>query len=199
MRKSRLEMSKRLASPSCKAAFARSLPTTSRVQMVTCGQLAKHVPDGVGQTSADPPQIASCPRLALQQLSKSLFPALVEGDPSVRKPRRLPRQPDDRLSHLAAIGERHQKKAFIAFLLNLDLGRGLRHGNETQLAMSGSSCKLALTTRGPVYNHRICRARPVTVVAIFALVLMRSRVRPKRVRDRWRSVVREHHDRHQRL
>ena len=143
MRKSRLEMSKRLASPSCKAAFARSLPTTSRVQMVTCGQLAKHVPDGVGQTSADPPQIASCPRLALQQLSKSLFPALVEGDPSVRKPRRLPRQPDDRLSHLAAIGERHQKKAFIAFLHNLDLGRGLRHGNETQLAMSGSSCELA--------------------------------------------------------
>jgi hypothetical protein len=104
---------------------------------------ATHVPVGVGQTSADTPQIASCPRLALRQPSKSLFPALVEGDPSVRKPRRLPRQLDDRLSHLAAIGERHQKKAFIAFLHNLDLGRGLRHGNETQLAMPGSSCELA--------------------------------------------------------
>ena len=104
---------------------------------------ATHVPVGVGQTSADTPQIASCPRLALRQPSKSLFPALVESDPSVRKPRRLTRQFDDRLSHLAAIGERHQKKAFIAFLHNLDLGRGLRHGNETQLAMPGSSCELA--------------------------------------------------------
>ena len=103
---------------------------------------ATHVPVGVGQTSADTPQIASCPRLALRQPSKSLFPALVEGDPSVPKPR-LPRQLDDRLSHLAAIGERHQKKTFIAFPHNLDLGRGLRHGNETQLAMSGSSCELA--------------------------------------------------------
>src|ERR1700729_4220303 len=104
------------------------------------------VPVGVNHTSADTPH---SPRLALQQLSKSLFPALVEGDPSVRKPRRLPRQLDDRLSQLAAIGERHQKKAFIAFLLNLDLGRGLRHGNETQLAMSGSSCKLALRPVDP--------------------------------------------------
>jgi hypothetical protein len=80
---------------------------------------ATHVPVGVGQTSADTPQIASCPRLALRQPSKSLFPALVEGDPSVRKPRRLPRQLDDRLPHLAAIGERYQKNAFIAFLHNL--------------------------------------------------------------------------------
>ena len=98
---------------------------------------ATHVPVGVGQTSADTPQIASCPRLALRQPSKSLFPALFEGDPSVRKPRRLPWQLNDRLPHLAAIGERHQKKAFIALL------HGLRRGNETQLAMSGSSCEPA--------------------------------------------------------
>jgi hypothetical protein len=63
----------------------------------------------------------------LARSSKSLLPALIEGDLSVRKSRRLPRQLDDRFSLFAAIGERHQKKAFIAFLQNLDLGWGLRH------------------------------------------------------------------------
>jgi hypothetical protein len=130
-------------------------PTENAIQLSTLASLPRLLIDrhrcvrcvGVSGLRVDSSrhvdEIASCPRLALRQPSKSLFPALVEGDPSVRKPRRLPRQLDDRLSHLAAIGERHQKKAFIAFLHNLDLGRGLRHGNETQLAMSGSSCELA--------------------------------------------------------
>jgi hypothetical protein len=51
--------------------------------------------------------------LALGVPSKSLLPAFVEGHLSVRKPRRLPRQLDDRLPLLAAIGEGLQQKAFI--------------------------------------------------------------------------------------
>ena len=111
--------------------------------MVARFGFATHAPVDVGQTSAETPQIVSCPRLAPQQPSKTLFPALVEGDPSVRKPRRLLSKFDDWRPLLAAISECHQEKAFIAFLHNLDRDWGLRHGNETQLAMSGSSCELA--------------------------------------------------------
>jgi hypothetical protein len=79
--------------------------------------------------------------------SISLLPALVEGDLSVRKPRRLPRQLDDRLPLLAAISERHQKKTFISFLHNLDLGWGFRHGSKTQLSWPSSACKHDRATR----------------------------------------------------
>jgi hypothetical protein len=71
------------------------------------------------------------PRAELNGPSKSLLPAIVESDLSVRKPRRLPRQLNDRLALLAAISERHQEKAFIAFLHNFNRDWGLRHGNKT--------------------------------------------------------------------
>jgi hypothetical protein len=75
----------------------------------------------------------------LARSSKSLFPALVQCHLSVWKPRRLPRQLDDRLSLLAAIRERHQEKAFIALLDDLDTGCGLRHGQRTQFTKASSS------------------------------------------------------------
>jgi hypothetical protein len=70
--------------------------------------------------------------------SESLLGALVEGDFSVRKSRRLLRQLNDGLPLLAAVSERHQEKAFIAFLRNLDLGRCLRHGDRTQCTKASS-------------------------------------------------------------
>jgi hypothetical protein len=143
---------------------------------------ATHVPVGVGQTSADTPQIASCPRLALRQPSKSLFPALVEGDLSVRKPRRLPRQLDDRLPLLAAISERHQKKAFIAFLHNLDPGWGLRHGHRTQFPKASSS--YLMPGRGVTCPRRSMYRAEVAVVAVFGAASPRPRVRSKPARGR---------------
>jgi hypothetical protein len=77
--------------------------------------------------------LTSAHATGLARSSKSLFPALVQCHLSVWKRRRLPRQLDDRLSLLAAIRERHEEKAFIALLHDLDTGCGLRHGPKNSI------------------------------------------------------------------